>query len=272
MWQSPDPLLQTYLTGFPGGGVYIPSNLGAYSYAQQRPVVANDPSGEWINFVVGGIKGAIENVVIQNIEIAAGVRDEFSWGELAVDTAIGTVTSGTGNTVRNASRVANAIDAGRTGDRAQDASSAARIARNDAPADMAEQGVQRTETGSELLPGEGQVGTFRELSDAGSPGDNLTPHHMPSANRMSQEGVSRDNGIAMKMEQPFPGSGGRHRQTANYGTQADADMPLRDALAFNIRDARRIYQSEGRYTPEIRRGLQDTIQRNREMYPDLFLK
>lgn len=32
-----------------------------------------------------------------------------------------------------------------------------------------------------LLPGEGDIGTYRDLLDAGEVGDNITPHHMPSA-------------------------------------------------------------------------------------------
>ena len=36
-------------------------------------------------------------------------------------------------------------------------------------------------TGSPLLPGEGDVGTYRDLRRAGSPGDNITPHHMTVA-------------------------------------------------------------------------------------------
>jgi len=123
----------------------MPNNLNLYGYAHQKPVVANDPSGEWINFVIGGLKGAAENVVIQHIEMQAGLRDAFSWGELAVDTAISTATSGTGNTARNATRVARAVDAGRTGDRAQGAASASRVARSDAPADVAQQGVRQTD-------------------------------------------------------------------------------------------------------------------------------
>ena len=32
-----------------------------------------------------------------------------------------------------------------------------------------------------LLPGEGDIGTYRDLLDAGEVGDNITPHHIPSA-------------------------------------------------------------------------------------------
>lgn len=123
-----------------------------------------------------------------------------------------------------------------------------------------------------LLPGEGQIGTYRDLVTAGSRGDNLTPHHIPSANRMAQEGVSKADGIAMTMEQPSPGVGGRHRATFTYGTQADMPLPPRDALAAGIWDARRIYRDDNLYTPEIRSSLQELIRLNKTTYPTVFTK
>ncbi len=44
-----------------------------------------------------------------------------------------------------------------------------------------------------LLPGELSVGKFNELPQVR--GDNLTPHHIPSANRMMKENISRRDGI-----------------------------------------------------------------------------
>lgn len=43
--------------------------------------------------------GAVENVVIQHIEMKAGLRDESTWGELAAGTPINSPTSRAG-TVR----------------------------------------------------------------------------------------------------------------------------------------------------------------------------
>ena len=45
--------------------------------------------------------------------------------------------------------------------------------------------------GKPLLEGEGKVGTYKELIDAGKRGDNLTPHHMPSAEYMKKQGVPK---------------------------------------------------------------------------------
>lgn len=79
------------------------------------------------------------------------------------------------------------------------------------------------------------VGTYDDLIAAGVKGDDITPHHIPSANRMALEGVSKGDGIAINMEQPFPGVGGRHRATFTYGTKADINMTARDALAATAR-------------------------------------
>ena len=135
---------------------------------------------------------------------------------------------------------------------------------------------------NELLPDEGNVGTYKELIDNGSKGDNITPHHMPSDAFMSKnnvEGYTRNEGISMNMEQPHPGTGGRHRQTSTYDNnmtkaeqQAYWDLSPREALARDIMDARKIYQEQGLYTPEIRQSLQDVINQNKLKYPQVFNK
>jgi RHS repeat-associated protein len=129
--------------------------------------------------------------------------------------------------------------------------------------------------GTPLLPGEGDVGTYRELRRAGSPGDGLTPHHMPSDSYMRGRGVpgySRNEGISMNMEQPEQAPGGRHRATASYGSSPDLSVSPRDALARDVWDARSIYIRDGQYTPEIRRSLRQVIAENKQKWPGTFDK
>ncbi len=46
VWQSPDPILASYLVGGGNsGGVYQPSNLGLFTYSHNRPVLMVDPDG-----------------------------------------------------------------------------------------------------------------------------------------------------------------------------------------------------------------------------------
>ena len=123
-----------------------------------------------------------------------------------------------------------------------------------------------------LLPGEGAVGTFRDLDDLGATGDNLTPHHVPSANLMARHGVARGDGVSIMMEQPVPGVGGRHRFTFTYGTSADVEMTLRDSLAAGVRDLRRIYMNDGLYGTFVRHQLQEIGRQNKALFPGLFKK
>ena len=136
-----------------------------------------------------------------------------------------------------------------------------------------------SESGSySLLPGEGEIGTYRDLLDAGEVGDNITPHHMPSAEYMAQHGVGKKDGLCMNMEMPSPGTGGRHRLTDTYGrNMTDAEkayyysLSPRDALAYDIANMRQIYQSQGLYS-EIRPKLQEYIKQYKELMPELFDK
>jgi RHS repeat-associated protein len=127
-------------------------------------------------------------------------------------------------------------------------------------------------TGKTLLPGEGEVGKYNDLIAGGSKGDNITPHHIPSAKHMAGKGVAHGDGISINMEQPVPGVGGRHRLTFTCGTSADAGMTSRNALAAGIRDARSIYMLDDLYTPYIRQQLQEVIRQNKNLYPSIFSK
>lgn len=126
--------------------------------------------------------------------------------------------------------------------------------------------------GKRLLAGEGNVGTYDELIAAGSKGDNITSHHIPSKTHMEQHGVAKGDGLSINMEHPYPGVGGRHRSTFTYGTQADVAMAPRDAVAAGGRDARKIYQADGLYSPAIRSSLQDLIAKNKAAFPQLSVK
>jgi len=44
-WNSPDPILQQYMGGGSNGGVYVPLNLGLYTYTFNNPVRLVDPTG-----------------------------------------------------------------------------------------------------------------------------------------------------------------------------------------------------------------------------------
>ena len=125
---------------------------------------------------------------------------------------------------------------------------------------------------TKLLRGELEVGTYKELLKKGSKGDNLTPHHAPSAAHMKKMGVHKNDAIAINMEHPLPGKGGRHRQTITYGTTYDVDMISRDALAVNIRNLRQIYTQHGLYSRETNEALTKLIYENKRKFPEIFGK
>ena len=85
-------------------------------------------------------------------------------------------------------------------------------------------------------------------------------------------GYTKGMGIAMMMEHPLPGQGGRHRQTISYGQSPNLSVSPRNALAREIRDARSIYRRQGLYSPEIRRSLQEVIRLNKLAWSRIFDK
>ncbi|NJR65632.1 MAG: hypothetical protein HC772_10415 [Leptolyngbyaceae cyanobacterium CRU_2_3] len=85
-------------------------------------------------------------------------------------------------------------------------------------------------------------------------------------------GYTRNMGIAIMMEHPIPGAGGRHRQTLSYGQSPDLSLLPRQVLAEEIQDLRSLYQREGVYTETIRRGLRAIIQLNQSAWTGVFEK
>jgi hypothetical protein len=124
----------------------------------------------------------------------------------------------------------------------------------------------------ELLPEEGRIGTYRELTKYAAAGDHITPHHMPAASYMKRHGVGRDAGICLNMEHYESWPAGRHRVTRSYGSEIPEEETPRQALARDIADVRAIYQSQELYSPKIRQALQGVIRLDKESFPDLFRK
>lgn len=100
-----DPILGRFMAPDPIG--FTDANtmsFNRYLYVNNNPYKYNDPDGEFLNFIVGGAFAAAQNIALQHIEIALGVREQFSYGELAAETALGVVTSGA-STIKNVGRV-----------------------------------------------------------------------------------------------------------------------------------------------------------------------
>jgi hypothetical protein len=126
-----------------------------------------------------------------------------------------------------------------------------------------------------LLPGEGNVGSYRDLLDAGSRGDNLTPHHVPSDAYIKQHGIAKSEGICINMEQPL--NGGRHRRTKTCGRnmtdserEAYYKLSPKEALEHDIQDARRIFREEGKLDAKMEQKLQEVLDQNKAKFPNLY--
>ncbi|MFT8352780.1 RHS repeat-associated core domain-containing protein, partial [Clostridium saccharoperbutylacetonicum] len=122
-------------------------------------------------------------------------------------------------------------------------------------------------TSGELLPNELDYGPYKSLKQKKN--DNITPHHMPANDYMSENfGVPFRNSYAMNLEHIFPGQGGRHKRTFTYGL-SESNRPIdyklynslspRDALAFDINDARRILKEDGIYDSNAKKKLMQYI-------------
>ncbi|KAM3102941.1 hypothetical protein ACKFKF_02200 [Phormidesmis sp. 146-12] len=82
----------------------------------------------------------------------------------------------------------------------------------------------------------------------------------------------RNLGIAIMMEHPIPGAGGRHRQTLSYGQSPDLSLLPREVLAREIQDLRSLYQRQGIYTGKIRSSFRAVIQMNELAWTGVFAK
>lgn len=112
--------------------------------------------------------------------------------------------------------------------------------------------------------------------DAGKRGDNITPHHAPSAEYMKQFDVSKGDGLCINIEQPKVGD--RHIMTYTYGrNMTDAEkayyysLSPRDALAYDLKNLRNIYKDAGLYKemlPKLRQYPKKYI----DYMPNIFRK
>jgi RHS repeat-associated protein len=128
---------------------------------------------------------------------------------------------------------------------------------------------QRPTTSSTLLENELEFGEFGEVPQI--PRDQLTPHHMPSAEYMAQKaGISPRRSLAMNVEAPR--ISGRHARTETFGRSPFLDETPRTALARDIWDLRRIYRQDQLYGSRTRQAFRRYIQRSKETFPELFEK
>jgi RHS repeat-associated protein len=110
MWLKPDPMLRSYLDGTPNEGVFAPPNLNSFAYAHNRPTIANDPNGEWVNIAVGA---AIGGLLGGGIELGRQMYvGEVDLGRVTASTVGGMVAGGIAGATFGASLIAEVGIAG----------------------------------------------------------------------------------------------------------------------------------------------------------------
>jgi RHS repeat-associated protein len=113
VWQSPDPLLKSYMRGEPNMGAFFPQNLGVYTYGWNNPVVMRDPDGKAINLVaalVGAAAGAVIGGAVYGAKTLI-TGEEFSGRAFAGSVAGGAVTGGLAGLTMGASLAVEATGA-----------------------------------------------------------------------------------------------------------------------------------------------------------------
>ena len=116
---------------------------------------------------------------------------------------------------------------------------------------------------SPLLPNEGRVGTYRELTKI-SKKDNLDAHHVPNDQYMRLYGVNKKDGISILIRDSF------HREIHKTLKKQDVEMLPRDALAQSVFKVREVYKKHDLYLPQIKDGLKEHIDKSKEAFPSMF--
>ena len=119
-----------------------------------------------------------------------------------------------------------------------------------------------------LLNKELSVGKYKKQRQA--PEDNLDYHHMPSAKMLEKNGIHKNDGISIGVQHD------RHSLTRTYKSGNKPILKnnetMRDALARDVKDLRKIYKDNNLYDKKVRNALQEAIKKNKESFPQKYEK
>ncbi|AWF81932.1 hypothetical protein BTJ40_14465 [Microbulbifer sp. A4B17] len=104
-----DPEIARFYSTDPVG--FVSDNtmsFNRYLYVNNNPYKYTDPEGEFLNNALGAFYAGTQNAAIQYAEMSLGLRSEFSYSEVALDAALGAVTSG-GSGVKNTGRLVDLV-------------------------------------------------------------------------------------------------------------------------------------------------------------------
>lgn len=134
-----------------------------------------------------------------------------------------------------------------------------------------------------LINGELKVGRYDDLIDAKKTTKKLTDkkpigdnsirtqsHHVPSDAFMKKQGISKEDGIAVEMQEARHGLT-RTYKGGNSRVLKDNETP-REALARDVKDFKDKYRHDSEAYKKSRVAAQEVIKQNKESHPQLFNK
>ncbi|TDN96738.1 RHS repeat domain-containing protein [Sunxiuqinia elliptica] len=205
-----DPQLGRFHTIDPLADSYY--SLSPYGYVAGNPIGARDENGEWINFVVGAVFGAVVDAGLQAVEIALDDNksaSDFSWKSVGVSAASGAVGAGiiskVGKTIKVAKLARIAIKA--SAELATDATaSAANQLVTTGEVDLKDVAVDAA--AGQLIGG--PVGNIVKGKAQASKAGKVLTHQADRAKRLASEGAAKPTRKAAAQEAT--------EKAANYGT------------------------------------------------------
>ncbi|UFH59488.1 polymorphic toxin type 10 domain-containing protein (plasmid) [Sulfurovum mangrovi] len=241
MWQSPDPILNEYMSGQTNGGVFNPKNLSLFTYTANNPVNLVDPDGEAVETAWD-----IANLGIGVASLAYNVS-EGNWGWAALDT-LGLVYDGVATGVPflpagasaglKASRAGNTVsDSAKIGtDVAKTMKEANKVAKNaDTTANAATEGTRIHRATSDAVDS--------KLSDKAN-------NYLPGSNRRDglQPDLSwGDNGNSgIWADLTTPGQWSAHKR--KYNNDFGEGIPMLYERGNGIVDTKKLQSGAGVFT------------------------
>lgn len=120
-----------------------------------------------------------------------------------------------------------------------------------------------------LLPNELASETYSNLL-LFFPKSGIAPHHMVSNLYMTENyGVHPNDGLAMMLESSYNNKGSRHGKTVSYGRPSAnykasyLSMTPRDALAYDLRDLKKVLKNQGLYDKHARTEIKNFINKQK---------
>lgn len=124
------------------------------------------------------------------------------------------------------------------------------------------------DTKKPLVKRELEVGTYGKQRK--KPENNLDYHHIPSVKQIEKYGIKKNDGISIGFQHD------RHGITRTYKNGNKKILKdnenMRDSLARDVKDMRKIYRDNGLYNEKTRNSLKEVIKKNKESFSKHYEK